>query len=334
MLHLEHATIEEILFNTIDASGGHSHRIELDANQSEQQIDLLLNRISKSFANQQLMQFSTQEDDNAQLGALLHQAIQSSSLVTLQAEHALELQDQQLKPGQDKGLLFILLKNIAWEDEMMHGLALFALQDKDLVLRVDAPEPMRFFQGLVLDKAPLSMLLLQAEGSFENKILINASKNDTASLVAHFQLESVPNSFYKTSEMIQLTNAFVKHKFEDEELDKLQETEVMYRSKTYFDNVEQFDQNNYSNEVFQNEQLSSEFEDFVEAQTQSLPAKINLHSFSISDQAVNKQKRIFKSVIKLDKNFHIYVHGDRNKITKGTDSDGRKFYQIYYDEEH
>jgi hypothetical protein len=55
--------------------------------------------------------------------------------------------------------------------------------------------------------------------------------------------------------------------------------------------------------------------------------------FSISDSAVKKQARIFKNVIKLDKNFHIYVHGDRNLIERGTDKNG-KFYKIYYREEN
>ena len=46
-----------------------------------------------------------------------------------------------------------------------------------------------------------------------------------------------------------------------------------------------------------------------------------------------KQEKSFKSVLKLDKNFHIYIHGDRQLIEKGTDADGRKFYKVYYDKE-
>jgi hypothetical protein len=49
--------------------------------------------------------------------------------------------------------------------------------------------------------------------------------------------------------------------------------------------------------------------------------------------AVKKQERIFKSVLKLDKNFHIYIHGDRELIEQGMDADGRKFYKIYFEEE-
>jgi len=55
--------------------------------------------------------------------------------------------------------------------------------------------------------------------------------------------------------------------------------------------------------------------------------------FEISNKAVKKQARVFKSVLKLDKNFHIYIHGDKKLIERGTDEVGRKFYKIYYEEE-
>jgi hypothetical protein len=55
--------------------------------------------------------------------------------------------------------------------------------------------------------------------------------------------------------------------------------------------------------------------------------------FTISGSAVKKQARTFKSVIKLDKNFHIYIHGNRNLIEQGTDENG-KFYKIYYYKEN
>ena len=51
-------------------------------------------------------------------------------------------------------------------------------------------------------------------------------------------------------------------------------------------------------------------------------------------QAVKKQARVFKSVIKLDKNFHIYVHGNRELIEKGYDGAmGKHYYKIYFDVE-
>jgi hypothetical protein len=56
-------------------------------------------------------------------------------------------------------------------------------------------------------------------------------------------------------------------------------------------------------------------------------------NFTISDSAVKKQARIYKNVIKLDKNFHIYIHGNRDMIEQGNDEKG-KYYKIYYKEEN
>lgn len=41
-----------------------------------------------------------------------------------------------------------------------------------------------------------------------------------------------------------------------------------------------------------------------------------------------------RSVIKLDKNFHIYVHGGEKMIRKGYDAEtGMSYYQIFFKEE-
>jgi len=57
--------------------------------------------------------------------------------------------------------------------------------------------------------------------------------------------------------------------------------------------------------------------------------------FDISGQAVKKQSRVFKSILKLDKNFHIYIHGNRDNIERGYDeARGLHFYKVYFEEEN
>jgi len=56
--------------------------------------------------------------------------------------------------------------------------------------------------------------------------------------------------------------------------------------------------------------------------------------FKVSPAAIKSSSKIFKSVLKLDKNFSVYIHGDRRMIEKGTDEMGRKFYKLYYTEEN
>jgi len=56
--------------------------------------------------------------------------------------------------------------------------------------------------------------------------------------------------------------------------------------------------------------------------------------FDIHLSAVKKQQRVFKSVLKLDRNFHIYIHGRRDLLERGVDEKtGKKYYKLYYDEE-
>jgi len=58
-------------------------------------------------------------------------------------------------------------------------------------------------------------------------------------------------------------------------------------------------------------------------------------SFDISKDAVKGEKKNFKSILKLDKNFHVYVHGKRQYLEKGFDSQrGLNFYKLYYEVEH
>jgi hypothetical protein len=56
--------------------------------------------------------------------------------------------------------------------------------------------------------------------------------------------------------------------------------------------------------------------------------------FSIHVAAVKKQQRFFKAVVKLDKNFHIYIHGRKDLVEKGYDEkSGKQFYKLYFDKE-
>ena len=75
--------------------------------------------------------------------------------------------------------------------------------------------------------------------------------------------------------------------------------------------------------------LIKSFHAYDEAYRQEHDIDLN-DRFDISEQAVKKQARVFKSVLKLDKNFHIYIHGDKQLIEHGVEKDGRKFYKIYY----
>jgi hypothetical protein len=91
--------------------------------------------------------------------------------------------------------------------------------------------------------------------------------------------------------------------------------------------IHDFVEQNLPNEEAQNKYLSY-LDDY------KIAHNINLEdTITVSKDAVNYQMQKNKNVIKLDKNFHIYVHGDESKIETGVDEFGRKFYKLYYEEE-
>ncbi len=85
------------------------------------------------------------------------------------------------------------------------------------------------------------------------------------------------------------------------------------------------------NEVLQDESVIESFSNFKSDYEQDMQISIS-EDFPINNQAVKKQQRHFKSIIKLDKNFHIYIHGDRKMIETGQDDKG-KFYRLYFEQE-
>jgi predicted RND superfamily exporter protein len=129
---------------------------------------------------------------------------------------------------------------------------------------------------------------------------------------------------------LQIAKTFVvKQLPEDFEVDKPRQIDMLNKSIEFFKKNDMFDKDEFEKEIFGDKEVISSFKSFYDDYKENNNVEIQ-DNFEISNQAVKKQARIFKSVLKLDKNFHIYIHGDRELIEKGTDPDGRKFYKIYY----
>ena len=95
-----------------------------------------------------------------------------------------------------------------------------------------------------------------------------------------------------------------------------------------------FDINEFTNNVMPEPELKEQFNEFISSYSEREGVEL-VDQFDISTPAVKKQARVFKNVIKLDKNFHIYVHGDNQYIKKGYDeATGMHYYQLFFKEEN
>lgn len=136
-----------------------------------------------------------------------------------------------------------------------------------------------------------------------------------------------------TSQFLNLTKSFVTDQLpNDFEITKANQIDLLKRSVDYFKTHDNFDKDEFEVEVLQDKDVIKSFRKFDDVYREQNDLEI-ADDFQISQQAVKKQARVFKSVLKLDKNFHIYIHGDRDLIEQGVEKDGRKYYKIYYQDE-
>jgi len=169
------------------------------------------------------------------------------------------------------------------------------------------------------------------------RILIVDNTNKSAEAVYwkndFLQISPVSDEYYMTNQFMGITKNFVVKQLSEEfEVSKADKIDLLNRSVEYFKEHGNFDKTQFENEVLQQDDMINSFRSFNDSWVTDNQLDLP-DSFEISPQAVKKQARVFKSVLKLDKNFHIYIHGDKELIERGTDPDGRKFYKIYYHQE-
>ena len=116
-------------------------------------------------------------------------------------------------------------------------------------------------------------------------------------------------------------------------MSKADKIDLLNKSMKYFKDNERFDLDEFSDEVLGNPKAIESFKSYKSQYEQDHETEI-ASSFDISNAAVKKQSRVYKSILKLDKNFHIYIHGNKELIEKGFDDDkAMNYYKVYFKEE-
>jgi hypothetical protein len=147
-------------------------------------------------------------------------------------------------------------------------------------------------------------------------------------------LSAANDDYHKTHNFLTLTKNFIKEQMPEEfSVERTAQIEMLNKSVEFFKKHEQFDFQEFSTEVMQEPAIMDAFQKYKGSYEQDTQTRVH-DQFDISETAVKRQAKIFKSVLKLDKNFHIYIHGDRELIEKGYDRErNMNFYKVYYREE-
>ena len=243
----------------------------------------------------------------------------------------------QIKAGE---LCIIFFKNCELNNKLVDCIGLFKSENKDTILKINTTNKGYHLQeekGINLKKLDKGCLIYNLNE--EDGYLISVVDNTNKSVEAQYWKDDflgvkfVNNEFHQTNEFLGITKQFVTEEItENLKISKAEKIDLLNRSVEYFKANEKFEKDEFEKEVFKDEKIIESFRDFDNKYRIDNEIELS-NSFDISSQAVKKQARVFKSVLKLDKNFHIYIHGNKDLIEQGVEKDGRKYYKIYYENE-
>jgi 37-kD nucleoid-associated bacterial protein len=255
-------------------------------------------------------------------------------------EIAKHLYEKSTHPKINAGELCICyFKNCSLDGKVVDAIGFFKSEGKDVFLKFDSVKTnfkIKHESGINVNKLDKGCLIFNIEktNGFKVCIIDSNKSNDTHYWKNDFlNIKPASDDYHYTKDFLSITKNFVtKQLDEDFEVTKAEKVDLLNRSVKYFKTHETFDKEEFEKEVFQDTGIIKSFRNFDSNYREENEIEIT-DSFDISPQAVKKQAGVFKNVLKLDKNFHIYIHGNSNLIEQGVEKDGRKYYKIYFDKE-
>lgn len=245
-----------------------------------------------------------------------------------------------IKPGE---LYVSLFREVQIEGNKLDALGIFKSENKETYLKVYSEKGgfnVDYEENAInINKLDKGCLIFNIEKENGYKVVVIDKNNSGQDAAVYWkdqflQLKIRNDSFNQTSNVLGIYKNFVTQKLDDEfEMSKADKIDLLNRSMKYFKEKDTFNMDEFTGEVIGNPDAIESFKNFKNQYGQEFDTPI-ADNFEISDNAVKKQSRVYKSVLKLDKNFHIYIHGNKDLIEKGFD-DGKamNYYKVYFKEE-
>ena len=258
------------------------------------------------------------------------------------AEIARHLFDKTGHPNIKDGYLYVAyFQDVVVEDEMMDAIGIFKTEGDDEFISTNKTETgyvLSSDQGTYTGRLDKGCLVLNTDKENGYRVLVidKVLPNGEAKFWKEkfLRVTEAQDDYYHTRQVMDMTKSFVESQLPLElTVDRPDQIDLMNKSIEYFKSVPHYSEREFADEVFGDMDVTDAFSSFRSEYERANETEIST-DLELNSNAVKKNARIFKSVIKLDRNFHIYIHGDRSQVEKGVDEHGRKYYCLYYDEEH
>lgn len=306
--------------------------------------ELLFKFFIKPFFNPEYFSF-TSENDDVKENPVYNFASQIFANPNVFMDNSVELTrhlyNLTLHPQIKSGDLFVVyFSELCVEDEITEAIGLFKSENKDSFLKLirdDSSFIINYEDGINIEKLDKGCIIFNTdkEAGYKVSMIDKSGKGSEARFWKDdfLQLKPYTDVYYYTKNMMTVTKDYITSQLTDEfDVNRTDQIDLLNRSADYFKSHDNFNRGEYEKEVFRNPKMIKSFREYDEDYRSANDIEYD-DIFEISPSAVKRQIRIFKGVLKLDKNFHIYIHGDKELIVPGIEPDGRKFYKVYFENE-
>lgn len=306
--------------------------------------DLLIRYFLSPFKNPEF--FNLFHEAELELNEVFHFATaifdDPQSLYQNSVNLANHLYEHSVHPKIKAGEFYVAyFEDLILEGEKMNAIGLFKSESRETYLKVYPTSDnfsLEHEDGININKLDKGCLIFNTER--ENGFVVASIDNLSKGADAQYWTDSFlkirqrNDDYFQTSQAMLLCKQFVTEKIpETFDLDRAGQAALLNKSMKFFRENDNFEMEEFVSEVFEEPEVIETFNEFRRDFEAERELKIN-DDFEISDQAIRKNSKFYKSVIKLDKNFHIYVHGARENIEKGFDEvRGMDYYRLYFKEE-
>lgn len=266
----------------------------------------------------------------------------SSALLEQSINMAKHLYQSSNHPNIKDGEFYVVLfSNCVVEGELVDALGLFKSENKDTFLKIYQKNDaygVEQHQGISIRKLDKGCLIFNTEKEHGYKVVAidNTNKTDEARYWKEIflNIKHREDNFYQTTGYLNLCKDFVKDVlYQDSKVDRVEQVSLLNKTRDYFAKTDIFDEQEFEQKVIHKPEVVEAFREYKDSYQNEMGCNLK-DSFTISVDAAKQAKKFFKSVIKLDKNFHIYIHGGRDRVEKGFDHQkGLNYYTLYFDAE-
>lgn len=344
MIFTEETTLEHICINYV---GNQTHQEALVTSDTEIFLEegmrnMLKDYFLKNFKPEIFFEFFHSSNiENNEVFTYVSEIFEQPELLENQSKKLAKLLYEHSTNPRTKGGEFYVcyFKECIVKGERYNAVGLFKSENKDTFLKV-SPKDENFeletLQGINLNKVDKGCIIYNTnkEQGYLISIIDGTSRAETSYWMDDFlQVRQRQDEYFETQETLTLYKEYITKQLPQEfEISRADQVDLLNKSLNFFKEKEEFKMEEFTGEVLADDEVIQSFNAF-KTQYEDERDYVLSDEFAINEAALKKNARILKSIIKLDKNFHIYVHGDRKKIQQGQDENG-KYYILYFEEEN